>query len=137
MMNIQDQITCSTTRRSLLGRFWSVSAAVGASVIATRRSTTINALASAAVACSFFLTTYASASPTLEEANPRHAAQVRDVCRTVMGYTPIEVEYRACVDSLIQSLAGTDKSDLVQRDRQACAQAGNLQGTPAFALCVF
>jgi hypothetical protein len=137
MMNIQDQIACSTTRRSLIGQFWSVNAALGASVIATRRSSTVNALASAAIACSFLLTTYASASPTLEEANPQRAAQVYDICRTVMGYTPIDVEYRACVDSLKQSIAGADESNLVQRDRQACAQAGNAQGTPAFALCVF
>jgi hypothetical protein len=106
-------------------------------MIANSRSNTVKARVSAAIACSFLLAAGALASPTLEEANPQRAAQVDDICRNVMGYTPIDVQYRACFDSLMQSLAGADKSNALQRDRQACAQAGDTQGTPAFGLCVF
>lgn len=136
-MSIQDQLARSTRRRSLLRKFVSIGAAGGTSVIANSRSNTVKARVLAAIACSFLLAAGASASPTPEEANPQRATHVQDVCRTVMGYTPIDVEYRACVDSLMQSLAGADEANALQRDRQACARAGNTQGTSAFGLCVF
>ena len=136
-MSIQDQFARSTTRWSLLRQFWAIGPTVGTSVIASFRSNTVKSCALAAIACSFLLAAGASASPTVEEAHPQRAAQVDDICRNVMGYTPIDVEYRACVDSLMHSLADADESNALRRDRQACARAGDRQGTPAFGLCVF
>ncbi len=85
----------------------------------------------------FLLAACASGSPTLEELHPERAAKVHDVCRNVMGFHPIEVEYRACVDSLMQTLEGdVDQVNVMSQDRQACAAQGLKPGSAAFDLCV-
>ena len=86
---------------------------------------------------SVLLAACASGSPTLEERHPERAAKVHDVCRNVLGYHPIEVEYRACVDSLMQTLEGdVDQVQAMSQDRDACAAQGLKPGTAAFDVCV-
>ena len=89
-----------------------------------------------AIACSLLVAGCAKASPSFEEANPARAAQVHQICESTMGYRPIDVEYRACVDSLMGSIARSDHVDTAMNGRRLCAAEGLHPGTPDFALCV-
>ena len=85
------------------------------------RFSIVKSTVSAAFALSFLSAAGAFGAPAMNSGNPQRAAEVDSVCRTVLGYTPIAVEYRSCVDSLAQSLANADGARLIERDRQSCA----------------
>jgi hypothetical protein len=53
-----------------------------------------------------------------------------------MHLSAADTDYDMCVRSLLQTLAGIDQANLVQRDRQVCMQRGLQPGTSDFALCV-
>jgi hypothetical protein len=92
--------------------------------------------AASAIACSLLVAGCAEASPGVDNTSPARVAQVHQVCRSTMGYQPIDVEYRACVDSLMGSLAKVDHADAIEHGRQLCTARGLHPGTPDFALCV-
>ena len=71
-----------------------------------------------------------------ESSTPARVTQVREICADTMHLNPTEADHEACVDSLLQTLAGMDEARLVQSDRQTCMNQGLRPGTREFAICV-
>ena len=71
-----------------------------------------------------------------QSATPARIAQVRQICADTMHLNPTEADHEACVDSLLQTLAGMDQARLIQADRLACMNRGLQPGTRDFAVCV-
>jgi hypothetical protein len=65
-----------------------------------------------------------------------HAAQVKQICKDVMGFSPGEAHFMGCVESLQQTLVQIDHADATQRDRETCQTRGLRIGTAEFATCV-
>jgi hypothetical protein len=63
-------------------------------------------------------------------------AHVRDICRTVMGLSPGEGHFDACVDSLAHTVAGMRDAAHTQAQHEACGAKGLRPGTRDFAVCV-
>ena len=50
-----------------------------------------------------------------------HLTDVKSVCSDVFRFAPMGTEYRACIDSLTQSLADADRAKLADQGRQVGA----------------
>jgi hypothetical protein len=116
-MNIQEQLTLSTTRSSVLSQFVML------------RIMPVVAIALTVAVC-------ASTPANAESSTPARVAQVRHACADTMGLNPAEEPFDGCVASLLDTLAETDQARLTGHYRQACVQHGLQPGTPEFALCV-
>ena len=71
-----------------------------------------------------------------QSSTPARVSQVRQICADTMHLNPTEADHEACVDSLLQTLAGMDEARLVETDRAACMNQGLQPGTREFAICV-
>jgi hypothetical protein len=65
-----------------------------------------------------------------QDSQPHHA------CTVILGLSPSETDYDACVESLSRSLSAVHEAQAVKRNRRACAEKGLSVGTIAFDVCV-
>ena len=98
------------------------------------RSSKFKYIALSVLASAVLLASHAPAAP--ERGDAQRVAQVHRACESAMGLPPGTAEYSACVDSLRQSLAGTDEAASTQKDRAACAKGGLEPHTADFGLCI-
>jgi len=63
------------------------------------------------------------------------ADPVGQVCSQVVGLSPGEKHYAACVESLTHSLQGQQRGEGLERARQDCLARGYPQGSPGLAEC--
>lgn len=67
---------------------------------------------------------------------PDRAADVGDICRSVVRVGPMSADYYACVRSLSDSMRHAARNEAMDQARADCAGRGYRRGSPDMAVCV-